>query len=449
MRNLVIGLILLGLLGFLGWKIYAKFSEEEPAGAAGAPASGGGPMGGRPGGGMRGGAGAVIAVEIQPVRVGPIDDFRLFSGSLEARSRFIVAPKIAGRLDKLMVRIGDRVQNGQLVAQLDSDEIEQQINQSRADTQVARAQVEQSLTALDSARKEYDRIVTLRKKDIVPQSKMDETESFYKSAQARQKVVEAQLREREASLRAMEVRQDYTRLTASWEDGGDSRIVGQRFADEGAMLGANTPLVSIVEINPLIAVINAIERDYPFLRLEQEAIISTDAFPNREFKGRIARVAPILQENSRQARVEIEVDNPDEVLKPGMFARVRILLDHRDAATLVPQTAVVKRDGKTGVFLAQWGETPSAKFTPITLGIQTPELAEVLEPALEGDVVTLGQHMLTDGAKIILPGQAPGSGKPSEGKPGSGKSTGGKPGDGQKPEAQPDASAGEKPAPAQ
>jgi len=172
------------------------------------------------------------------------------------------------------------------------------------------------------------------------------------------------------------------------------------------MLRANDPIVSVLDVQTVIAVIFVIERDYPLLRLGQAASIATDAFPQRRFEGRIVRKAPMLRESSRQARVEIAVDNPDRALAPGMFVRVAIEYAARDQATVVPPAALARRDGKSGIFLADT-DALRAKFVPVTTGIVDSRWVEITDPAITGNVVTLGHHLLEDGAAIILPGSRP------------------------------------------
>jgi len=212
----------------------------------------------------------------------------------------------------------------------------------------------------------------------------------------------AQVTQKEAALNAAQVRFSYTQIRALWEDGDEARIVGERFVDEGEMLKANDPIVSVLEIHLLTAVIHVIERDYSQVRTGQEAVIATDAFPEKSFPGTIIRVAPILRETSRQARVEIEVANPQRLLKPGMFIRARIEFAKHDDATVVPVAALARRGGQQGVFVADT-QKRKALFVPVTLGIAHNGLAEVLKPPLSGEVVTLGQHLLEDGSAIILP----------------------------------------------
>ena len=343
-----------------------------------------------------------VAVEVAPVTKATIREVGIYTGTLLPESQFIVAPKIAGKLEKILVGIGDEVTQGQLIAVLDDDEDVQQVDQAKAELDVAEANIEENRSALDLQRRELERAKTLREKKIVSESVLDTTESQYKAALAKQKVVLAQVAQKEAELKTAQVRLAYTRIRAFWNNGSSTRFVGERFIDEGAMLPSNTPIVSIIDIHTLKAVIHVIERDYPRVRTGQTAVITTDAYPGREFAGTIERIAPILKEAARQARVEITISNPENILKPGMFVRVEIEYDRHEDATVVPVNALAKRNGITVIFLAD-NENNRVKRIPVELGIIHEDMAEILEPTISGNVVIVGQHLLDDGSEITLP----------------------------------------------
>ncbi len=342
-----------------------------------------------------------VAVEVTPVRNATIREVGTFSGTLLPGSQFIVAPKIGGRLEKIFVDIGDEVKQDQLIAVLDDDEYIQQVDQAKAELDVARANREENRSALGLAEREFKRANTLREKKIVSEAELDTADAQYKAALAKQKVAEAQVAQKEAELKTAQVRLEYTRIRASWQNGGKPRVVGERFADEGSMLAANAPIVSIVDIDTLNAIIHVIARDYPRVKTGQDAFIITDAYPDRTFTGTIRRVAPVLKEAARQARVEVEIPNPDKLIKPGMFARVEIEFDRHDNVTVVPVNALVKNNGQRSIFLAD-KETMKVRLVRVKVGIVNGDMAEIVEPVVTGYVVTVGQHLLEDGAAITM-----------------------------------------------
>ncbi len=364
-----------------------------------------------------------VAVEVEEVRKTTVRDVATFTGTLHSRSRFIVAPKVPGRLKRLHVDICDPVKRDQLVAELDDAEYVQQLAQARAELGVARANLEGCRSALEFARREFERTKALSRREFSSESELDAAEAEYKGRLAGHQIALARVVEKEAALKAAEVRLSYTRIRASWEPGErerrepDERLVGERFVDEGEMLRANAPIVSVIDIASVTAVVHVVEREYSRMRVGHEASLSTDAFPGRTFSGKVVRMAPLLKETSRQARVEIDIKNPDLALKPGMFVTARVVFGTRDNATVVPTDALSRRDGRRGVFLVDAaGEKVS--FVPVTVGIINRDLAEVLEPELSGLVVTLGQHLLEDGSPVMLSAREPGTSPAAPGQDG-------------------------------
>lgn len=369
-------------LVFLGWQIVSRLS----------------------GGGAQGGPrGAAVAVEIAAVERGAIRDIGTFSGTLIPKSYYTIVPKISGRIKELYVDIGDRLSRGQLVALLEDDEYQQQVIQAEADLGVAEANLEEAASAQELAQKEFDRAKALHQKGILSDAELEAAQTAFAARDARSKVTRAQLANQQAALETAKVRLSYTRIRAAWETGGDARYVGERFVNPGAMLSSNTAILSVIELQPITAVIHVTEKDYFRLKTEQPVVLASGAFPGRDFAGRVSRVAPLLKETSREARVEVDVDNADGALKPGMFVNARIEFANKTGATIVPTSAVVNRGALQGLFLADLA-AKKAVFRPATIGIVEGDRAEVVEPAgLEGYVVTLGHHLLEDGTALILP----------------------------------------------
>jgi RND family efflux transporter MFP subunit len=349
MKKLLFIAILAAGIGLLGWQVYQKASASKK-------------------GNNRKRGNVPVAVEIVSVKKSTIQDMGYFTGSLYPLSKFIVAPKIGGRLEKILVNIGDIVKGGQLVAILDDEEYRQQVSQAKAELEVAQANLQERKNILENAKREFDRTVALRKKKIASESQLDTAGSEYRTQQAKLKVASAQVSQKEAEMRMANVRLSYGQIRLPKNNTAGFFVVGERFIDEGAMLAPNTPIVSIIDIGKLIAAIFIIERDYTKIRLGLETIITTDAFPEDHFKGKVIRIAPLLKEKSREARVEIEIFNEDKLLKPGMFIKAQIRFDQHENATLVPTAAIVKRNGSQGLFLADLQQR-KAKFVEITVGI--------------------------------------------------------------------------------
>jgi RND family efflux transporter MFP subunit len=387
-RKVIIAAVVFVVVGLIGWQIILKIRKSGQESGVDRRA-------------------VPVAVEIEAVRKATIRDIGNFTGTLAPKSQFVVAPKISGRLERLLVDIGDKVNRNQLIAVLDDEEYSQQVRQAEADLQVAQANLDESRSSRDVAQRELERVEELHKKGISADSELDAAKGIHATQEARHKVSQAQVAHRQAALEAARIRLSYTKITASWEEGINPRVVGERFVHEGSMLTPNAPILSILEINPLLAIIHITDKDYFRIKTGQKGSITTDALPDSSVSGEIIRIAPLLKETSREARVEIEFPNQEGLFKPGMFINATIEFTAHEEATVVPVSSVVKRDGQQGVFLAD-RENNVAQFIPVKVGISNSELAEIMEPSsLSGDVVILGQHLLAHGSPIILPESSP------------------------------------------
>lgn len=376
--SLILCLVVLGL----AWALYDRLTEQKqrPPDAQAGPAP----------------------VEVAPVEIGNIELRRTFSGTLEARSEFVVAPKVAGRVVHLTVDLADSVRKGQVIAQLDDDEHVQAVAQAEADLAVAQANLAEAVSAMEIARRELERIETLQQRGVASESQYDAAKAEELAKGAAVEVAKAQVRRAEASLEAARIRLGYTKVTAAWTEGDDERVVAERYVDEGVTVAANTPLMSIVDLDPILAVMFVTERDYGRLLPDQPVSLRTDAYPDESFLGRVVRVAPVFRRASRQARVELEVDNPDHRLKPGMFVRAQVILDRAEQATIVPVEALVQRGGETAVFVVEdSGQT--VRYRVVETGIREGGRVQIITEGITGRVVTLGQQLIEDGSAITIP----------------------------------------------
>lgn len=346
-----------------------------------------------------------VPVEVAPVQHGPMKLERTFSGALEARAQFVVAPKVGGRVERIYVNLADTVERGQVVAELDNDEYVQAVAQARANLEVAEANVAGAKSALDIATRELERTRRLRERGIASESQFDTARANQLEKKSQLEVTKALVSRARSALRTADIRLGYTKVTADWGDATERRIVAERYVDEGETVSANAPLLRIVEIDPVIAVVFVTERDYALLSTYQPAVLSTDAFPGKRFEGRIERIAPIFREATRQARVELTVSNGELLLKPGMFIRATVVLDRIEDATYVPEQALTLRDGGSGVFVVN-PDGRSVKWRKVETGIRDSGHVQVSGEGISGRVVILGQHLLKDGSAITIAGEA-------------------------------------------
>lgn len=292
-----------------------------------------------------------VPVEVAQIQHGPIALQRTFSGELAARAQFVVAPKVSGRVERVLVNIADTVKQGQVVAELDNDEYVQAVAQAQADLEVAAANLSKARSDLETANREFKRTELLLKRGIASDSEFDAVRQDQLSKQAQLKVAEAQVAKAESSLETANIRLRYTEVTAGWAGGGEDRVVAERYVDEGQTVAANAPLLLIVELNPIIGVVFVTEGDYAHLKPGQPVSLTSDAYPGEQYPGSIDRIAPIFRQSTRQARIEMTIDNPQHRLKPGMFIRAQVVLSRVPEATIVPEQALTIRDDRSGVFI--------------------------------------------------------------------------------------------------
>ncbi|MEO0813039.1 MAG: efflux RND transporter periplasmic adaptor subunit, partial [Myxococcota bacterium] len=225
----------------------------------------------------------VAPVEVSAVRSGPISLRRTFSGSLEARAAISIAPKLTGRVVDLPVDIGDEVKRGQLVAQLETGDLRQNVSTAEAELQLQQASHQAVQAEAQQAQRNLERITELHKKNITAESQLDEAIANAAAAQARVQEAAARVARARSELKGANIRLGYTRVVASWPDGDDVRVVAERFVDAGDLLAANSPILRVVEVDPLTAIFFVTEVDYPKLKLGQSVGLSTDAYPGVTF----------------------------------------------------------------------------------------------------------------------------------------------------------------------
>ncbi len=353
---------------------------------------------------------AAVAVEVDSVRFGPIREIREFTGSVYPYNQYVVAPKVSGRVVEIRKRIGDRVRAGELIARIDDAEYQQAVREAEANLKIAEASVIDTRSQLELSRDQKERMESLRAKELASNAEVDAAVSDFTAKESRYRLAQAQVEQRQASLESSRIRLGYTRLTAT-----RAGYIGERFVDEGALLAPNAAVASVIEIGSVIVRTTITERDYRLISAGQPATVTVDAFASRRFSGRVSRIAPMLLEESRVAQMEVEVRNDSLLLKPGMFARTQVMIASKNRAQIVPTRSMVSRNGGTGVFMVP-GDESVARYVPVEAGIATPDLTEVLSPALEGRVVTLGQHLLEDGSPVLLPKDSSGGAPaPAEG----------------------------------
>ena len=189
-------------------------------------------------------------------------------------------------------------------------------------------------------------------------------------------------------------------------------IVGQIYVDLGDRVTPHTPVALIVDMDRIRVRVEVPERDIPRLQIGQEAGVEVVAHPDEVFIGQVEKISPLVDVISRRAAVEITIPNPGHRLRPGMFARVRIVTAEREDALIVPREAVLPREGKEIVYIVDlplcldlrqqiYRGEGVAKIREVETGIIVEEKIEIISGIEVGDKVIIAGHLgLKEGARV-------------------------------------------------
>ena len=388
----------------IGTYFFSRSGTTSAGSAAAGSASPGARAGGM--GGPGGGAGAMgrppMTVDVAAASRATITEELMVVGNLIGLATVDVVPKVSGRLQAINVRLGDSVRKGQVLALLDDREIREQVRQAEASYEVGRATIRQREADLRFAETNLERSRSLFARQLLPQQTLDDADARQQAAAAQLDLSRAQFDQAKARLDELRLTLENTRVVSP-VDG----FVARRQLDVGAFASSNAPVVSVVDIEVVRLVANLVEKDLRRVQMGTPTRVDVDAYPGETFDGRVARVAPVLDPATRTAQMEVEIPNPQHRLKPGMYARVALLVSRHDNALVVPRNAVVDIEGQRGVFLI---DGTTAKFHTVSVGIQDQEKAEILSGLTDGQkVVTTGSNALRDGDPIVQAGQKSGS----------------------------------------
>jgi membrane fusion protein, multidrug efflux system len=344
--QLVIALCMLAVAGGAWWYFYA----QAPA-ASGAPQQAQG--------------GFAVPVETARVTVGPIERRLTAVGSLRSNESVVIRPEIAGRIAEFRFQEGERVEKGQPLVVLDDS--------------VWRAVVEQAQAALELSQANHDRAVDLLERKVGTTKARDEAFS--------------QMRVDQAELELARARLDKSTISAPFDG-----VVGLRKVSVGDFVDAGAEIVNVEQIDPLKADFRVAESYLGAVRPGQRIELGVDAFPGQAFTGEVYAIDPLIDEAGRSILLRAKLPNPDHVLRPGLFARITLVLNEREDAIQVPEQALVPQGQDQFVFKIEDGK---AAFTKVTTGIRREGMVEIVEGlAPDDEVVTAGQLKIRDGAAV-------------------------------------------------
>jgi HlyD family secretion protein len=362
---------------------------------------------------------AMVRYVTAPVTHGGITRAVTASGSVNPVTTIQVGTYVSGVIEELFCDYNTQVRKGQLCAKIDPRPYQTVVDEDRANLSTARAQLAKDQTNLQYAKLTYDRTTELRERGIVSQDTLDSAKSTIDQATAQVDLDQSAIVEHQAALKAAELNVAYTNIVSPVDGTVVSRNVtmGQTVA---ASFQTPTLFLIATDLTQMQVDANVSESDIGGITVGTSATFTVEAFPTRVFEGTVTQVrqAPQTVQNVVTYDVVISVPNPDQLLKPGMTATLRITVDKRDNVLRIPDQALrytpgglqaaagTAAHGRTGATAQVWVLRDGRPVAvPLTVGLDDDTHTEVVQGELKvGDQVVTSEQT---GAGASVPSRMP------------------------------------------
>ncbi len=317
--------------------------------------------------------GFAVPVEAVKVAVDTAKRETLAIGTFRSFESVMIRPEVTGRVAELSFREGEKIAKGKVMVRLDDS--------------VERANLAQAEAQLALAKSNFERAQTLVARNAGTVKALDEARASLLSAQADITLAKARL--------------EKMSIVAPFDG-----ITGLRRVSVGDYLSPGADIVNLEQIDPLKIDFRVPEIFLPSVKDGARIDVTVDAFPGRTFMGRIYAINPLIDQAGRSIVVRARIDNPGDILRPGLFARVSLTLAVRENALFIPEQSIIPIGEKTFVYRIVDGKIVN---TQVKLGLRRAGSVEVVEGLSPGDsIVTAGQLKVRDGSAVtVVP--APGS----------------------------------------
>jgi membrane fusion protein, multidrug efflux system len=321
---------------------------------------------------------------VQP-KVEPGNDELVLPGNLQAFEESPIFARTNGYLLRWYKDMGSRIQKGELLAAIDTPEVDQELSQARATREQIKAQ-------LELAKISTDRWANLRKTDAVSQQEADQQASGYQQARAN-------LAASEANVRRLEQLESFKNVYAPF-----SGVLTRRTVDPGALINAGAgatgkELFDIARVDPLRVYVSVPQAYAPTMKAGMKAAITLQEFPGQKFLGTIARTADAIDPATRTLLTEVDVPNKDGKLLPGSFGQVHFTTGTSVPRITIPVNAMIFR--AEGVRAAVVDKEGKVGFHPITIGRDFGATLEILGGIDQNDQIIINpSDSLEEGQQV-------------------------------------------------
>jgi len=290
-----------------------------------------------------------------------------YTSTLEPFKEVHLAPSTPGKIVSILVEIGDIVAKDNVLVKMDE------------------SQLNQSMIQMNNLKTDYSRMDKLKDYGSISKQQYDQMAAQYQAAEEN-----------------IEFMKDNTTITAPF-----SGVISGKYFEDGEIYSGSpiatvgkAAIVSLIEIDQLKTIVNISEKYYPSIKKGMTVKVKVDVYPGKEFTGKIYRIYPTINPQSRTFEVEISINNSGNLLRPGMFSRVTIDLE-KDKALVLPAVAVLKMQGSNVRYLFV-NENGKAKRVEVELGKRFDDKVEVISNELKAgdEIVINGQARLLDGVEL-------------------------------------------------
>jgi RND family efflux transporter MFP subunit len=364
------------------------------------------------------------AVKVEPAGERQVARTVIATGTLAAEDQEVLGFQVPGRLSELLVDLGSRVRRGQPLARLDPTDFRLRVEQAEAALRQARvrvgltpegtdnrvnieetAVVAQARAVLVEARLTRERMVKLWEQQLVARAQLDAAVAALQVAEARYQDAVEEVRNRQAVLaqRRSELELARQQLADTTLTSPIDGAVRERRASVGQYLAAGTPVATVVQLDPLRLRVAVPERDAADVRPGQNVRLTVEG-DSASYGGRVVRLSPAIEEQSRTLLVEAEIPNPRGALRPGAFAKAEITTDAGHPVVVVPASAIVTFAGIDKVLAVADGRAVEKR---VQLGRRLGEHVEVVSGLDKGEAVVVQPGNLVGGQQVtVVPGAA-------------------------------------------
>lgn len=317
------------------------------------------------------------------------------TGTLAPWDEVIVSNEITGVVDKIFVDLGDKVNEGQLLLKIDQEDAKNNLASDKAVLDTNIRSFERAKAVWTDADLNLKRYTKLFAEGVVSISQKDTAKTQYDIADAQLKQAEAQVNQAKAHLELVKKRFTDTEITAPI-----SGEVKKRFVSKGEVLSDRARLFILVKNDPLRFQGAVSESSVSEINIGQELIIYVDAISDQKFSAKLVRISPSIDEKTRTLSIEALVQNSDNALKSGFFARAVIMTKKGVNVPFIPESAIYAFAGLNKVYVIAGG---AAKERLIKIGSREADMIEITEGLKAGEVVAVTNiARLFDGAKVEI-----------------------------------------------